>query len=305
MVIKKDIKIYATCVLCNSVNIKYKDTFKDEFLSKENFELWQCGDCGFEFTQGIPSIANMDKYYESKEYVSHSNTQKGIIYKLYNIVRSQMLNTKKNWIKKYASKDSKTLLDIGCGTGHFIKIMQLSNFHVVGVEPNKIAITVARSFIKTQWVYSTLEEVNNLHTTFDVITLFHVLEHLHDLQNSFQQINHLLKEDGLLTIAVPNRNSFDATHYKMAWAAYDMPRHLWHFSYENIKQLASQYGMKIVAYKPMVFDAFYVSLLSEKQYCKSKFYFLKGVWWGGCSVVGSFFNRKKSSSIVYFIKRKK
>lgn len=300
-----EVIIYEQCSLCNSKNIKYKNTFKDEFLSKEKFELWQCEDCGFEFTQKIPSIDHIGKYYESKEYVSHSNTKQGIIYKLYNMVREQMLITKQNWVKKYASSKSNTLLDIGCGTGHFAKAMQKVGFEVTGIEPNHTAVSIAQQLMDTQEIYSSVDEVETLHKKFGVITLFHVLEHLHDLQKSFQQINRLLCDDGLLIIALPNRKSTDAVHYQMNWAAYDMPRHLWHFSYQNMQQLVHQYDMKIIAYKPMIFDSFYVSLLSEKQYCKSKSYFIKGFWWGKYSFVVSLFNRKKSSSLVYFIKRKK
>ncbi len=235
-------------------------TVKDHSVSQENFKLEFNTSLQMWVTTPQPSTQNLPKYYQTKDYISHTNTQRNLFEKVYHWVRSYSLQKKMLLINKQTSKGN--LLDIGCGTGNFLQVAQQHGWKTTGIEPNMDARKIANTKNNNQvFDIKQLEEFEN--ESFEVITLWHVLEHLPNLEKQVQLFNRLLKPNGLLVIAVPNYNSFDAQHYKQHWAAFDVPRHLWHFSQKSIALLFKE-NFKVVKTTPMKFDSFYVSLLSEK-----------------------------------------
>ena len=266
---------------------------KDNSISKENFELKLNTEFNMLVTQPVPK--NLSKYYESEDYISHTDGKKSMFEKVYQLVKNYTLKKKIKLINSFNSEE-KTILDIGAGTGDFLSVCKNDNWNVLGIEPNEKARKIAES--KKINLQENLSEVKN--KKFDVITMWHVLEHVENLQEYIQQLKELLKENGTLLIAVPNYKSYDAAYYKSYWAAYDVPRHLWHFSKDSISKLMFKEQMSVQKIKPMPFDAFYVSLLSEK-YKSGKMNFIKGFWIGLISNFKSI-NTKEASSLIYIIK---
>lgn len=294
---------YQQCPVCGNSNILYQLAVKDYTVSKQIFEVWQCNSCTARFTQNVPDQSTIGSFYQSHNYISHSDTKKGLINSLYHSVRKKTLRAKKKLIVKESQLQTGNLLDIGCGTGTFLHTMQQSGWHITGVEPDENARQKAGQLLQiTPQTSEGLFELQPFH--YDVITMWHVLEHVHDLHGYLQQIKNLLKNNGLLFIAVPNYTSTDAKIYSSYWAAYDVPRHLYHFSPQSMQQLLAQHGMQLKKIKPMWFDSFYVCLLSE-QYKNGKSNFIKAMWNGFRSNCKTLLNKQKCSSIIYIIEKKK
>jgi len=230
---------------------------KDFSISQETFDLFHDEKLDMLITK--PQPEDLGFYYQSEVYISHTDANKSLIDKLYQGVKKYSLKKKVNLINGY-SKKKKTLLDVGAGTGDFLKTANGYGWKAEGVEPNHDARVKALE--KGVSLIDRLEAVPN--KKYSVITLWHVLEHLPDLENQIVKLAWHLEDKGTLLIAVPNFKSYDARYYKEFWAAYDVPRHLWHFSKTAIEKLFAKHGLKLVKVKPMVFDSFYVSLLSEK-----------------------------------------
>lgn len=280
----------------NQNNIYLK--VKDFSVSGEVFQLIENHEYGFLETTPQPSLNNLADYYNSEDYISHTNSKRNVFEKVYHLVRKISLKNKLNLINSL-SKDTKQLLDIGCGTGDFLEIAQQNNWSVFGIEPNQQASGVANK--KTNNVVFDTDQLSKFkNQTFDVITLWHVLEHLPNLEDQVQRFKKILKPNGTLIVAVPNYKSFDAMHYKNFWAALDVPRHLWHFNKSSISKLFKTQSMRVVKTKPMLFDAFYVSMLSEK-YKTGKMNPVKGVYIGLLSNIKSILT-KEPSSLIYIIK---
>ncbi len=271
---------------------------KDYSVSGEEFELILNSEYGFLETTPQPSSDKLSNYYESEDYISHTDSQRNLFEKVYHLVRKISLKRKLKLINSFPSTE-KSLLDIGCGTGDFLQTAKQNNWNVSGIEPNKQAREIANN--KTNdCVFETNQLLKFKESSFDVITLWHVLEHLPNLEEQVSCFKKLLKPKGTLIIAVPNYKSYDAKHYKQFWAAYDVPRHLWHFNKASISKLVSKQSMKVIKSKPMLFDAFYVSLLSEK-YKSGKMNFVKGFCIGLISNLKSI-TTKEASSLIYIIK---
>ena len=253
------------------------------------------------FTQDVPDAESIGSYYKSKDYISHSNTSKGLINRLYQVVRKRTLKQKRKLICKVTDINQGDLLDVGSGTGAFVNEMQRNGWKAVGLEPDAGAREVAQNIFNCE-----LKNIDDLfHLTpnsFDAITIWHVLEHVHDLHNYIHQLKNLLKQTGKIIIAVPNYTSFDAFVYKEYWAAYDVPRHLYHFSPTSMKYLVEKNGMHLKDVKPMWFDSFYVSLLSSK-YKSGKTKWLNAMWTGLRSNLKAMNDNRKCSSVIYIISR--
>lgn len=235
---------------------------KDYSVSGEEFQLLINNEFGFLETHPLPDLENLPEYYKSEDYISHTDSKRNLFEKVYHIIRSISLKRKLNLINSIPISGKK-LLDVGCGTGDFLNVAQNNNWTVIGIEPNPNARAIANK--KTNDSVFDVDQLQRFDKhSFDIITLWHVLEHLPNLHQQIQNLKSLLKESGRLIIAVPNHNSFDAQHYKNFWAAYDVPRHLWHFNKESISKLFASINMEIESVHPMTFDSFYVSLLSEK-----------------------------------------
>ncbi len=248
------------CPLCKSgLFLNYRSA-KDHMISLESFLLCQCSQCTLVFTNPRPSETSITKYYDSRDYISHQDKSTSFTDFLYKLVRKFTLRSKLSWIKKYHG-NSVRVLDYGCGTGYFLKAAQNHGWKVMGIEPNKLARNTAKGFgIK---VFENLTEIFD-EEKFDAITLFHVLEHIHSLRLTLKGLVKKLKKSGTLFLAVPNLQSFDSIYYQEKWAALDVPRHLYHFTKTSMSQLAKEMKLEIVEQKPMVFDSYYVSILSEK-----------------------------------------
>jgi len=275
----------------------FPKSVKDYLVSGETFKLVYDERYKMLVTSPQPFSKNLGKYYDSEDYISHTDSKKGLLQWAYQIVKRYSLSKKVELIKKRNGSVG-SVLDIGAGTGNFLKRASDKGWEVHGVEPNKKARTYAE-----QKQIDLKEHITDFKgKQFDVVTLWHVLEHLPDLDNIVSQIESLVKPGGVLLIAVPNFNSYDASYYKEFWAAYDVPRHLWHFSQKSMKLIFSG-EMNLEKIKPMLFDSFYVSLLSEKYKC-NKGFSLKAILVGLCSNMSAL-HTKEYSSLIYCFKRAK
>ena len=292
------------CPLCGSEEVKFKFICKDNFASFEDFKIYSCQKCGFVLTNGFPTSDCIGSYYNNSEYISHSDTKKGLINKLYHFVRKYMLKKKLRLIYRQNKKTTGKLLDIGCGTGYFLNMAKTKGWQTFGIEKNENARQSAiENFgldVKSDEHFQTLE--NN---SFDVITLWHVLEHLENLNESMQKIYNLLVPNGVAVVALPNCNSYDAKRYKKDWAAYDVPRHLWHFTPKTFDVLAKKHKFTISRKKRMPLDSFYISLLSEK-YKRSNVLvkYFRAFLIGTIGATKSIFSKNSSSSIIYVLRKK-
>ena len=255
-------------------NKKYFLTVKDYSVSKETFDLYHDETLDMLITHPQPSLENLGKYYESEDYISHTDNKRSLFEKLYHFIKSIALKNKLNLINSLQFQKGK-ILDIGAGTGEFLSVAKNDGWQTIGVEPSDKAKAIAKSK-GVSFVEQTSELENQ---SFDVISMWHVLEHVPDLDKQIKELKRLLKPTGTLIIAVPNFKSFDAQHYGKFWAAYDVPIHFWHFSKTAIKMLFEKEEMKLEKVLPMQFDSFYVSLLSEK-YKSGKMNFIKAFFIG-------------------------
>ena len=243
----------------NISNKKHFLTVKDYSVSQETFDLYHDQTLDMLITCPQPSLENLGKYYESEDYISHTDNKRSLFEKLYHFIKSIALKNKLNLINSQQSQKGK-ILDIGAGTGDFLLVAKNDGWQTVGVEPSERAKGIAKS--KS---ISFVEEITELEShSFDVISMWHVLEHVPDLDKQIKELKRLLKPNGTLIIAVPNFKSYDAKYYGKFWAAFDVPIHFWHFSKTAIKLLFEKEEMKLEKILPMKFDSFYVSLLSEK-----------------------------------------
>ncbi len=282
------------CPLCKSTNFKNFIICKDHMISGESFALNKCTKCELVFTNPRPDVQSLSKYYDSDQYISHTNKSNNIINFVYKLVRIYTTRKKIKIIKEYSK--GKSVLDYGCGTGKFLEACKKAGYDTTGLEPNDIA----RAQAKTKGL-NVIENLKKHKEKVDIITLWHVLEHVSDLKKTIKSLKKNLKKDGILLIAVPNMNSFDAHHYKGYWAAYDVPRHLYHFTKVSFGRLVVKSKMSLIDTIPMKFDAYYVSLLSEK-YSLGKINLINAL------KIGFKSNRQASkngeySSLIYVLKK--
>jgi 2-polyprenyl-3-methyl-5-hydroxy-6-metoxy-1,4-benzoquinol methylase len=290
---------YTQCPVCHSTEIQDAFSAKDYTVSNEMFSVVKCEGCTHMFTQNVATQNDIGKYYQSENYISHSDTQEGIVNKLYHAVRKRTLAIKKNLLQNETGKQQGKILDIGCGTGAFLNTMKQAGWESTGLEPDDAARMKAAELYNINPQPS--HEIFYLpYNTYDAITMWHVLEHVHQLHEYIAQLKNMLTANGRIFIAVPNYTSYDAQHYAAHWAAYDVPRHLYHFSLASMKNLLEQHGLTIKKIKPMWFDSFYVSMLSE-QYKNGKSNIAKAFFIGFVSNLKTLFNKEKCSSLIYVI----
>jgi SAM-dependent methyltransferase len=248
----------------------------------------------------VPDAASIGPYYQSEDYISHTNTNKGLVNSLYHLVRKQTLSDKYRLILSATRIQQGKLLDIGAGTGAFVAHMKEHGWEVTGLEPDKTARERASTVNKVQ-----LLDADHLYSlppdSFDAITLWHVLEHVHDLHRYVEQLKKLVKRGGRIFIAVPNYTSYDAAVYKGAWAAYDVPRHLYHFSPDAMEKLMGPHDLQLHFSRPMWYDSVYISMLSEKYRNNGRGNAVKGVFTGLLSNAKAFIDKSRCSSLIYVI----
>jgi hypothetical protein len=296
-----ELYFHANCPVCG-----YKGGFvpyqicTDFTVSGERFSIVSCPSCQFKFTNPIPAPNRLADYYKSEEYISHSDTKKGVVAKVYHLVRGLALKQKERLLSQYVSRG--TLLDFGCGTGTFLGYCKSRGWSPVGFEPDSGARERARS--TGAEVSDTLSGVWSLcpEKSVQAITLWHVLEHVFDLSETLTLFRRILSDKGVLVVAVPNHTSYDARKYKSFWAAFDVPRHLYHFDRNTMERLMSSHGFGLVSCHPMKFDSYYVSLLSER-YRSGKSKWLRPLLNGFLSNLLA--RRAEDYSSVIYIFRKK
>lgn len=251
------------CPVCGHPETRHALTCKDFTVSQKQFDIVECTGCGFRFTNPVPGQDEIGPYYISDDYISHSNTKRGLVSRVYQWVRRRAIRQKASQIECETGLRNGRLLDIGCGTGEFLAEMKRRGWATHGLEPSPAARTQAQQN-HSLTVQEPQELFNLTPGTYDVITMWHVMEHVHTLNEYVAQLHKLLKPNGLLIVAVPNATSHDAAHYAEYWAAWDVPRHLYHFSLPTMKRLMAKHGLEVKTAELMSWDAYYVSLLSEK-----------------------------------------
>ncbi len=285
------------CPVCKSEQVHFVLKVLDHTVSHEFFEIWECNHCSLRFTRNVPSNEDIGRYYESEDYISHSNTRRGFVNTLYHRVRNHTLSLKYNLILSATGLKQGNHLDIGAGTGAFVQYMNRKGWQSQGIEPDAKARQVALSDHNTKLLPADSFPSLPL-ASFDAISLWHVLEHVHGLQLYLEHMKKLLKPSGKLFIAVPNYTSYDGLKYKENWAAYDVPRHLYHFSPGSMKYLLDASGLKLTRVEPMWFDSFYISFLSEK-YARGNAPLLKGFLAGAVSNIKALVQKERCSSLIY------
>ena len=288
------------CPWCESEKTQMHLWVKDFFLTGEAFEIHECLKCGLLFTEPRPNAEEIGKYYQSEEYYSHQENKTGFIPRIYETVKGFNLKKKYKMATKGMAKGK--MLEIGCGAGDFLKTMEQHDWQCIGIEPSEEAKAIAKKKVKAELLNP--EDIGTLQDkSFDLITMWHVLEHVDDLKEEIRHLQRLLKKGGRLVLALPNFKSADAQYYKEYWAAYDVPRHLNHFCRESINNIFKTSELKLKKTDKLVWDAYYISYMSEK-YKNHTLPLLKGMMRGFVS------NRKarKSgewSSLVYVLERQK
>ncbi|MFD0992263.1 class I SAM-dependent methyltransferase [Tenacibaculum geojense] len=268
---------------------------KDYTVSNEEFQINKSNEYDLLYTENLPD--DLGKYYESEAYISHTDSNKTLIDKVYKLVRNFTLNSKVRLITKH-NTGSKNLLDIGSGTGDFLIKAKSKGWTVDGVEPNEKARVISST--KNLVINKSIDNIEN--KRYSTITMWHVLEHVVTIDEYIEKIDKLLDDNGTLIVAVPNYKSYDAKYYKKYWAAYDVPRHVWHFSKTSIEKIFNEFNFELVKTKPMLFDSFYVSMLSEK-YKTGKNNYIKAFVIGLLSNCKAYFS-KEYSSHIYVLKKK-
>lgn len=290
------------CPLCGNTQFKHENSCKDFYATGEQFEILSCDNCGFKFTQNAPVESEIGAYYDSPDYISHTNIKLGLMNILYHNVRRHMLKKKADLVTRESRRQKGRLLDVGTGTGYFAITMKLMGWKVKAIEKSESA----RKFAKENFELNVLPDgaLDTLAAkSFDVITLWHVMEHIEKLNPLWKRLYELLDDKGTLIVAVPNSSSYDAQKYGDDWAAYDVPRHLWHFTPTTMEQFATKHGFIMCGRHPMPYDGFYVSIMSEKNK-KSKLAFLKGMWIGTKAAINAMGRKDNSSSMIYIFRKK-
>jgi len=290
------------CPVCNHCNVQIAIESQDFSLTQTPFSILHCNHCSFRFTSPVPNQDEIGQYYKFNDYISHTDTKEGWMNQLYHFVRTKTLADKTKWVQSLFTGYKGHILDIGAGTGAFAHAMQEKAWKVTGLEPD--AVTREKAFEIHQLHLQSTEVIFNLpENEFEVITMWHVLEHVHALKPYLNQCFKSLKDNGRLIIAVPNYTSFDARYYKNYWAAYDLPRHLYHFSPKSLSILLNEMEFEIVSIRPMWYDSFYVSLLSEKYKQSGKLGMVIAGVIGMLSNLFALKDASKGSSIIYEFKK--
>ncbi len=250
------------CPICNATSFTPFIECTDYTVSKDKFKIVQCT-CGFRFTNPRPEEAEAGKYYKSEDYISHSNSKKGVLNSLYQFARKFTLKRKLKLINKVSGKQKGNLVDLGCGTGEFMETCKWKGWMVQGIEPSP----EARAFAEKEYGL-TAYDMNRWDpfsdASIDVVTAWHVLEHVYQLEETAKKVKRILRADGTFVVALPNCSSADADFYKQHWAAYDVPRHIWHFTPADVKSFFEKQGFILKEVLPMPLDAYYICMLSEK-----------------------------------------
>ena len=282
------------CPICKNTNFTDHLVCTDHLVSGEKFTLVRCNECTLIFTNPKPNGAILHNYYKSDQYISHTNKANSFINLIYKIVKKYTIGRKVRMISKYSAKGK--ILDYGCGTGHFLHACEKKGWDSFGYEPDIKAQKTAN-----QKGLNLIKDLKSLKEKVDLITAWHVIEHVSELKKTIRDLVEKLIPAGYMIIALPNPDSFDAEHYQEYWAGYDVPRHLYHFNRKSFGKLMADNKLQIVDILPMKFDSYYVSILSEK-YKNGRMNFFKALKIGRQS--NNIGKRKgEYSSLIYILKK--
>ena len=289
------------CQICNGNKFLRITKTKDYSTSNEEFVIVKCQDCEFLFTNPRVKEEKIGEYYKSDKYISHTNSNKGLFNFLYQTVRKYAIKTKTKLLLN--SIGTKTHLDVGCGTGEFLNSCNIKNIKCIGIEPSEIARSKAiRNYDLDIRSETNLNQFNM--DEFDSVSMWHVLEHVYDLNKTIEHLNRIIRNNGILIIAVPNHKSLDAKKYKNYWAAWDVPIHVNHSCPKTITNLMSKYNFTLKNKIGMKFDSFYVSLLSS-EYRSGRKQYIEGFLMGVISNISAMLGFTEYSSTIYIFKNKK
>lgn len=291
---------YSTCPLCQSSDIGLALKAKDHKISGEEFEIWDCKNCGFRFTQDVPDQDHIGEYYKGEIFISHSDTKEGVVNRLYHRARKVMLDRKYSLIHRLSS--GRELMDFGAGTGYFLDHMRQRGYTVHGVEID----SGARAFAQKKFGIH-IDGIDTFYESkaqeaYDVITMWHVLEHIEDPHDLLQRLHRMLRPGGKMLIALPNHNSSDGKKYQQYWSAYDVPRHLWHFEPKTLELMIEQNGWKMDSMHRLPFDPFYNAILSE-QFRAASLALVRGGVAGLTSTLSALATKRRASSLIYVVSK--
>lgn len=292
---------HSFCPLCGGSHLEYHLTAADHLVTQQQFDIIRCADCKFMFTQDAPTFQSIGTYYESPRYQPHYEDG-GIMGHVYALARAMMLRRKANLIHRYVEQAG-ALLDIGAGRGHFMSQMRRRGWSVTGCEQSRSARQYASSNFGLSLAGNVMEADFD-DGSFDVITLWHSMEHIHDLNGLWQLLSRWLAEEGLLLLALPNAESADSRYYGSDWAAWDVPRHLWHLSPESLSSLACRHNFRVIGMYRLPLDVFYISLLSERNRFE-RFGPFKAMFRSMLFSMRSLVQQGHSSSLIYLLKKLK
>ena len=291
---------FHSCPLCDSTRIALFCACHDDLTRRGEFTIFSCDDCGFRFTNPYPSIEDIHVFYESDDYTPTTNSTRGVLNKGYHLARRVMLRAKLRLVRRLSQRATGSLLDIGCGTGEFLATMKQAGWDVQGVEPFEPARVSATERFDVPVTDLAGQALLPCHG-HDVVTLWHTLEHAHDIHHSMSEISRLLKPGGLALIGIPNCASWDAQFYGRHWAAYDAPRHLHHFTPDTLRRLAERHGFHLAAMRPLLFDPLYIPLLTEQKRADKNI--VRGAYAAARSFAVSVLNPARCTAIAYALKK--
>jgi len=244
----------------------------------------------------------MAEHYQAEGYDPFQEVESGssLSQKLYALAKPFGLSWKRRLVSRYLPHPG-SLLEIGTGTGSFLDTMHKGGWEVQGCEKDDNAARFAREKLHLDVFNGDLSDVKDLKESYDAVTFWHSLEHIHRIKENLSVVKKVIKQDGRLFIALPNPDSCDAAIYANRWVAWDAPRHLWHFKPSAMEGLLRQYGFRLIRCHAMPLDPFYNSLLSE-------FLHSGGGWWryplrfpsvAMLSFIQGIIDSRKGSSVTY------
>ena len=254
------------CPVCHAANSTIFMRVPDRFRPEPGtaYTLVRCVKCSLVYLNPRPVEESSGVFYESSEYTPFVSTgkQRSIMDRVYVAIREMNNRWKRRQIEALQPERGR-LLDVGCGTGEFLQAMHAAGWQVRGVERDAKAAAYAVEQLQLDVVCGSLDTVPLAPASFDVVTMWHVLEHLYQPHKALMQVRDVLRPGGLLVIAVPNLLSLDARYYRQNWVAFDAPRHVQHFSPKSLRSLCEMHSFAHLRTRMLPFDPFFNALMSE------------------------------------------